>query len=106
MSTPSTPSHSKDICYDKDVPEAVNAIINDQQVNYLPEIREVEDLGLRNHITNPCLYYVQKNAALVEVQIGPSMALKITRSARITMLQQVANFGKRPKSKAPFVKLI
>ncbi len=51
------------------------------------------DFDKKFHMNDVCLSYAHENIATVDVYVGPPKAVHITRSPRVTFLQQVANLG-------------
>ncbi len=85
----------QNICQDNPgLKKAVNQEVNNFIYNFLPHEQSVQVMGLDTHLKDPCITYVGKNAAVVDFQIGPKSAVKITRSARVTDVDQLASFGK------------
>ncbi len=86
----------KNICKDaKEIRDTINMVINSDggTLNFLPEFDVLQELGIEYYLFDACYVYARKNVALVDIHIGPNIAVKITRRARVTFLQQLANLG-------------
>ncbi len=87
----------ENICKGKEkrkIYEAVKMEVNKKlEYNFLPLDYVLQEMGLRVNLIDSCFFYVNKNAALVDIHIGPAAAVQITRSRRVTFLQQLANLG-------------
>ncbi len=52
-----------------------------------------EDYNDKLHFKEICLTYAHESISTVDIYVGPPKAVHITRSPRVTFLQQVANLG-------------
>ncbi len=86
----------KNICDEaKEIRDSVNMVVNSDggTSNFLLEFDVLQEIGIDYHLFDACFAYARKNVALVDIHIGPNTAVKITRRARVTFLQQLANLG-------------
>ncbi len=64
--------------------------------NFLPKDEVMEDGGFAHHMTDSCVFYAMRNTALVDLYIGPTLAVRITGMPRVTFVQQLSNIGTCP----------
>ncbi len=86
----------QEICGDDnpDIQKAVDMVVNDNTDNFLPDLHFIQEVGLLYHLGAPCHVYIKKNAALIDVHIGPANAVRRIRMPRVTFWQQLSNLGK------------
>ncbi len=74
-----------------------NAILKAWKKNKIemyPQELNIQDIpSYLNNGEDYCTTYAQANISMVEIYVGPSKAVHITRTPRVTFLQQVANLG-------------
>ncbi len=71
------------------------AILEAANINGLDKYLEAdENFDAKLHfLQDPCTAYAQEGIAMVDIYVGPPKAVHITRSPRVTFLQQLANLG-------------
>ncbi len=86
----------KNVCLgNPDLQENVSLMSNDHlSYNFLPYEHDVQEMGSNLQITDSCFFYIKKNAAVVDIFVGSASVVQITRSTRVTFIQQLANTGK------------
>ncbi len=78
----------QDIC---DKPAFHKIILKAAKINSIAKF--IEEGSYYSDEYEQCRVYSQKRITMVDIYVGPSKAVHITRSPRVTFLQQVANLG-------------
>ncbi len=87
----------KDICDEKaSIRSAVWKVVNNfnGNDNFLPYHELGPDVNIKEHLQDVCSPYSRVNVAVVDMYIGPPVAVQIMRTPRVTTLQLIANLGK------------